>query len=237
MVNAPDISTKIPEFNDHSLVLYRMIEKQTTEIEDAEFSPFLLNIEENKDILVGKSVDEIVYATTVVNIRSKPRLDGEIIQKLNVGNSVTRTFTGYAWSKIATEQGEIAYIHNDYLTTEKPVSTITDTTATDIPVANKANTNGSYIGTFTAYHYCPCALCCDVETGITATGTIATPNRTIAVDPNIIPLGSMVVINGQTYIAEDTGGGIQGYKIDIFTASHQEALNRGVISVDVYYVQ
>ena len=69
---------------------------------------------------------------------------------------------------------------------------------------------------FTAYAYCPCTYCCGKSNGITATGTIATAGRTIAVDPKIIPLGSTVIINGREYIAEDTGGGIRGYKVDIF---------------------
>mgnify|MGYP005784316259 CR=1 FL=1 len=69
---------------------------------------------------------------------------------------------------------------------------------------------------FTCYAYCPCTYCCGKSNGITATGTQAKAGRTIAVDPKIIPLGSTVIINGREYIAEDTGGGIRGYKVDIF---------------------
>lgn len=93
----------------------------------------------------------------------------------------------------------------------------------------------TYLGKFKCYAYCPCTSCCGAyASGITATGTTATAGRTIAVDPSVIPLGSKVVIDGHTYVAEDTGGGIKGNKIDIFMDSHREALNFGVKWLDVY---
>lgn len=60
--------------------------------------------------------------------------------------------------------------------------------------------------------------------GITALGTKLRPG-VIAVDPNVIPLGTQVYIeyeDGTPYgygIAEDTGGAIKGNKIDIFMDS------------------
>lgn len=75
--------------------------------------------------------------------------------------------------------------------------------------------------------YCSCAKCCGKSDGITATGTKATEGRTIAVDPNKIPYGTKVVIDGQTYIAEDCGGAIKGNRIDLYFDSHQDALNFG----------
>lgn len=58
--------------------------------------------------------------------------------------------------------------------------------------------------------------------------------RTIAVDPDIIPLGSTVKIEGQEYVAEDTGGAIKGNRIDIFVSSHDEATIKGVKTQTVY---
>lgn len=82
--------------------------------------------------------------------------------------------------------------------------------------------------TFKVTAYCPCIKCCGKTDGITATGTLATAGRTIAVDPTVIPYGSEVILNGHTYIAEDCGGAIKGNKIDMFFNTHQEALNWGV---------
>ena len=84
------------------------------------------------------------------------------------------------------------------------------------------------LGSFKISAYCHCSKCCGKSNGITATGTEVTANRTIAVDPNVIPLGSKVIIDGHTYVAEDTGGAIKGNKIDMYFATHQEALNWGI---------
>ena len=93
----------------------------------------------------------------------------------------------------------------------------------------------STIGEFSITHYCSCEKCCNKSDGITATGTVATEGRTIAVDPEVIPLGSEVLIDGVTYIAEDIGGSIKGNRIDIFVSSHSEAINRGKITREVKY--
>ena len=59
-------------------------------------------------------------------------------------------------------------------------------------------------------------------TGLTATGTVPEEGVTVAVDPSLIPLGSRIMIESDypsvngVYIAEDTGGAIQGYRIDIY---------------------
>ncbi|MDF2656370.1 MAG: hypothetical protein K0R19_2844 [Bacillota bacterium] len=89
------------------------------------------------------------------------------------------------------------------------------------------------LGTFTVTHYCSCAICCGKSDGITATGTMATEGRTVAVDPEVIPLGSEILIDGQAYIAEDVGGAVKGRKVDIYVSSHQEAIQRGKIEREV----
>lgn len=75
--------------------------------------------------------------------------------------------------------------------------------------------------------YCPCAVCCGKEDGITATGTAAQEGMTIAVDPDVIPLGSWVEIDGHTYHAEDVGGAVNGNHIDIYFNSHDAAWDFG----------
>jgi 3D (Asp-Asp-Asp) domain-containing protein len=59
--------------------------------------------------------------------------------------------------------------------------------------------------------------------GYTATGTYVHPG-TCAVDPRVIPLGSYITIAGLgTCHAEDTGGAILGYRIDVWVASVAQA--------------
>lgn len=85
--------------------------------------------------------------------------------------------------------------------------------------------------------------------GITCTGTRATVGRTVAVDPDVIPLGSRVSIRFPAeysqldgiYIAEDTGRLIKGDSIDIFFGEdkagsrkvYESAMQFGVRYVDV----
>ena len=90
------------------------------------------------------------------------------------------------------------------------------------------------LGKFKITYYCPCKKCCGKADGITKTGAIATPNKTVAVDPKVIPLGSTVYINQQPYIAEDIGGAIKGRKIDVFVEGHKEALKLGVDYLEVF---
>lgn len=96
----------------------------------------------------------------------------------------------------------------------------------------------NFIGYFTITYYSidSCGKSpSDKGYGITATGTYATPGRTIAVDKNTIPFGTTVIIDGHPYIAEDTGGAIKGNKIDICVASNAEAIKKGVrYNVPVY---
>lgn len=76
--------------------------------------------------------------------------------------------------------------------------------------------------------YCSCEKCCGKSDGITASGTIATPGRTVAVDTNNIPYGTTVEIDGfGTYVAEDCGGAIKGNQIDIYFENHEDALDFG----------
>lgn len=94
------------------------------------------------------------------------------------------------------------------------------------------------LGEFKVTHYCSCELCCgEWADGITYTGTTATAGRTIAVDPDVIPLGSTVVIDGHEYIAEDIGGAIQGNRIDVYMDSHEAALIEGVKETTVSIVK
>lgn len=51
---------------------------------------------------------------------------------------------------------------------------------------------------------------------MTATGVKSKANRTVAVDPNVIPLHSQLLIDGQIYIAEDVGSAVKGNVIDIY---------------------
>lgn len=73
----------------------------------------------------------------------------------------------------------------------------------------------------------------------TSSGTWPKPGYTVAVDPSIIPKGSRVLIrsdypgvNGIRY-AEDTGGDIVGFRVDVFFATREEAVQFGRRAVEI----
>ena len=93
----------------------------------------------------------------------------------------------------------------------------------------------------TVTHYDCCVQCCGKDDGITASGRKATPGVTVAVDPNVIPLGSDVLVDygdGEIhyYRADDTGGAVKGNHIDLCVGSHEEALQLGRRTATVYWV-
>lgn len=95
-----------------------------------------------------------------------------------------------------------------------------------------------YIGECTITYYCCEAYehICGTGTGLTATGIPVAPGM-VAVDPDVIPLGSTVIIDGQAYLAADTGGAIKGNRIDIAVETHQEALELGIRTATVWVVK
>lgn len=101
---------------------------------------------------------------------------------------------------------------------------------------------GQLTKTFEATFYT--AFCPTGCTGVTATGVDVSNTiyyegkRIIAVDPNVIPLGSHVRVtleDGTSFdaAAQDTGGDIKGNRIDVLVASRDEAYRLGRQSVKV----
>lgn len=91
-----------------------------------------------------------------------------------------------------------------------------------------------YVGECTVTAYCPCESCCGPwADGLTASGVPAGPG-VAAVDPAVIPLGSTVVIDGQKYLAADTG--VTGNHVDVCRAAHREAAAFGVQTAEVWVI-
>lgn len=84
--------------------------------------------------------------------------------------------------------------------------------------------------------YCPCSIC-GTGSGKTSLGTEA--RRGIAaVDPSVIPLGTIVYVEGYGLaIAADTGGNIRGNRIDLCFNNHSEAIQFGRKTVRVHVLR
>lgn len=92
-----------------------------------------------------------------------------------------------------------------------------------------------YLGEFELTGYCSCDVCCGKkEIKLTKMETVPKPGYTVAADPEVIALGSSVVIDGVTYRVEDVGQAIKGNSIDIFFATHEEAIEFGRQKMSVY---
>lgn len=92
------------------------------------------------------------------------------------------------------------------------------------------------------------AYTCQSPSGVTTPGTTfsGTPARVgaIAVDPDVIPLGSKlyIVTNDGEYIygyctAEDAGSAIQGYKVDLYYDSYDACILFGRRAATVYVIE
>lgn len=110
-------------------------------------------------------------------------------------------------------------------------------TATAPPVAPSPITPAAPVraslGVFRTSGYTDCDAGMDCR-GITASGERTRPG-VVAVDPRIIPLRTVIQIDGMgEFVVLDTGGSIQGKRIDIWFASRAEALRHGVQSREVW---
>lgn len=77
-------------------------------------------VSETEPTFSYQEVNETVYATTGVNIRSGPGTEYSILDLLSFGSAITRIGIGSnGWSEVLY-QGETAYIASEYLTTEEP---------------------------------------------------------------------------------------------------------------------
>lgn len=95
------------------------------------------------------------------------------------------------------------------------------------------------LGSFSVTHYCTCSACCGKSDGVTASGRAAVPYYTIAVDPSVIPLGTVCYLDyGDGVLhecrADDTGGAVVGHKLDLCVGDHETALQYGIRTATVY---
>lgn len=171
-------------------------------------------IKSMKDAPLEAMTPKITYASKMgVNIRDEPNTESKILGQnlLDTSFEVLNEYDGL--SMITTENG-YAFIKSEYL--------------------SDTETSLKYLGWFKISHYCcePYKHICGDENGLTRTGVPIHPGL-ISVAPSIIPLGSIVEINGVMDRAEDTGGMIKGYRIDTAVDSHEKAKKMEIYYVDV----
>lgn len=188
--------------------------------------------------------DEISRTGTISDAWSRILFEDET-GKMQTGYIPTSYLEGYGENSGTEESAEAGVIHKSSGKGifADAVEGVTQTGGDEgvmegEAVMASADSSLRSLGNFIITHYCPCSICCGPwRDGITSTGATAVTNRTIAVDPTVIPYGSKVVINGQVYVAEDCGGAIKNNHIDIYVGSHAEAETKGVYETEVYLLE
>lgn len=182
---------------------------------------------ETKNITEEETID---YKTEKKKDSELKKGKEKLIQEGQTG-SVEKTY------KIVYENGkEVKRTETDKKVLEKPKSEI-------IAIGTKVNQpttkstkapSGGQTKTMEATAYTAECYGCS---GVTATGIDLNKNRhkkVIAVDPNVIPLGSRVWVSGYgEAIAGDTGGDIKGNRIDLHFPNKSAAFDYGRRSVTV----
>lgn len=97
-------------------------------------------------------------------------------------------------------------------------------------------TKGEDMGTFSVTAYCGCSKCSSGR-GITYAGTAPQAGHTISADLNLFPLGTRLKVGDIIYTVEDKGRSVEGKELDIYFASHEEALNFGRQEAEVFLVE
>ena len=199
-------------------------------------------LEAGEEVVLIEGVDGVVHYKTQIVYENGKEISREIVDETTVTEMVTRLVVKGP-DRAITEQPD------------EPDHRVPDTIGVlpekdSDPVQNGSTTgiaNGTITtSTGTTYTYTDVltvtatAYSCEGRTGYTYSGTVARVGA-IAVDPNYIPLGTKmyIVSNDGQYVygyctAEDTGGSIKGYKIDLYFDTFDECWEFGVRTCTVY---
>ena len=170
----------------------------------------------------------IVYDLDVDELIEKAILpDGVTLDSIyedtsSIGKSTTEASTLTSTDSAATATTGTATIgSNDNILNNVISGTLSPTTTIDDSYLAEKCTS---LGNFKITRYCPCVEENGNNSGLAANGEPLQPGVTIAVDPNVIPLGSAVYIKGIGWRkAQDTGGAIKGHIIDLLVPDHHTA--------------
>jgi 3D (Asp-Asp-Asp) domain-containing protein len=97
--------------------------------------------------------------------------------------------------------------------------------------SDEETTTWESLGEFRITAYCGGECCCGIwadEDCTTASGAKAVEGITVAADTDILPMGTVIRIDGHEYTVQDTGSAVKGNVIDVYFTSHSDALSHGV---------
>ncbi len=228
------IPTTTEDITDTKTIIITKVGEEPTKIakvSEEELNNNIDEIAENYSNITEEIVtvqEEIPFETITKDVSNGSETTNKVIQS---GRNGIREVTYKVKYK---EDVEIERIELSSKIIKEPVNKIVQI---QTKVTSRYSSRGAAVttassGRYKVTAYCACVKCCGKTNGITASGTKATANRTVAA-PSSFAFGTKIVMNGQTYVVEDRGGAIQGNRIDLYMNSHSEALAWGVRYLDV----
>ena len=233
---------------------------ETKYYEDPELAP-------GEEIVLIEGVDGLVRYNAEVTYENGVEVAREILEEDVLTDSVTRLVVRGPNRQITSQPGQnkenakneeaeeptsgsgngtTEPTENNTPTTAVPTTPTETTTAPSAPSAsaNTLTTSSGMTYTYTEALTVSCtAYSCGGSPGYTYSGTLARVGA-VAVDPNYIPLGTRmyIVSNDGQYVygycvAEDIGGGIKGYKIDLYFDTFAECYQFGVRTCTAYILK
>lgn len=165
--------------------------------------------------------DKLSYTTDVLTVRELPGTEHAQVGMLSKYAQVQVTgVCSNGWSAVQMENGITGYASSEFLSDVVPEG---------------AENIGESLGVFKVTYYCACQVCCGSWSGgPTASGAYPVADWTLAADPEVLPLGTRVYMNGHEYCVEDTGSGVNGNHIDVYVNDHEVAVQNGVASVELF---
>ena len=233
---------------------------ETKYYEDPELAP-------GEEIVLIEGVDGLVRYNAEVTYENGVEVAREILEEDVLTDSVTRLVVRGPNRQITSQPGQnkenakneeaeeptsgsgngtTEPTENNTPTTAVPTTPTETTTAPSAPSASGGTltTSSGMTYTYTEALTVSCtAYSCGGSPGYTYSGTLARVGA-VAVDPNYIPLGTRmyIVSNDGQYVygycvAEDIGGGIKGYKIDLYFDTFAECYQFGVRTCTAYILK
>lgn len=185
----------------------------------------------------GYAAGTYTVTAAAVSGETKTPLLGTITYKKEEAPAESTTAAGPT-SNLSTDQIAIGPGYASGVSSNTKASTKASAPSTYGPGAAsyEAGEPDQYLGSFHATAYCGCSQCSGGH-ALTYSGTIPTSNHTIAADLELYPIGTKLWIDGIVYTVEDKGSTVVDNRIDIYFATHAEALAFGLQNVDVYTVK
>ncbi|MCH4168259.1 MAG: 3D domain-containing protein [Streptococcaceae bacterium] len=186
-------------------------------------------VSENETLIASLASSKVAEEKRVADEAKQAELAAKVSQTTESSSSASATQS--TSSQSSTQAGSSSTTTSQSTSSSEEQTSSTESSSTNSSSSSSSSSQGQTLQmSSTAYSY--------AQEGmgyITATGINLKENpNVIAVDPSVIPLGSVVQVSGYGYaIAADTGGAIKGNIIDVHFPTTQQCINWGRRSVTV----